>query len=111
MGQSTISKVDYDEDTGKYTLYRKNLFKFINKVDEKDLCITLINKLRDSADKTTLTNEDIEVLYKYYNKDGSKNMPRDKFESMELKNLFPNISGDQLKISILIPMAYDWKKN
>jgi len=72
-----------------------------NKFYEKDLTIEQINMYRKKLNETTLTDYDIELLYKL-SKSNSSNISRDNFTHIPLKDIFNNLPQDEITINNLM---------
>ena len=105
-------EVDYDEDKGNFIIKNKLLWIIPQnkEIMEKDLTIGKINELKQKADKTTLTNYDIDILYQFakmkFNYTGSKN----EFTKIPIVQLFPGLHNSKLKTNEIMPLAYDHVK-
>lgn len=101
---------EYDEDTGIFTIREKYLFglwHYKKTVMEKDLNINQINIMKEQAHKTTFTDDDIDVLYKFASLEFNFNKDRKTFREIPIKEIF-NVSNDQLILNKLVPMAYNY---
>ena len=101
---------DYNEDTGVFTIREPvlfGLFQSKKNISEKDLTIIKINELKEKAHKTTFTNEDLDVLYKFASLEFNFNKDRKTFQEIPIKDIF-KVSDDQLILNKLVPMAYDY---
>lgn len=105
--------VQYNEDTGVFTFQDNGFFSFIRRIlgtgDEQvyegDLSINKINELKEKGNKTTLTDHDIDMLYKFAGYKGGK----DEFQNTPLKDLF-KLNRNDLKMGNLMPLAYGKQK-
>jgi len=96
--------ITYDENTGMFTT--KTLLNLFNTTTyEKDISLTQINDLKAQANKTTMTEDDIDALYAYYKNTYDKTMSRDKFVTTPLKDLFTG--KPSLSTNDLLPIAYN----
>lgn len=101
---------DYNEDTGVFTIGDPilfGLFQSKKNISEKDLTINRINELKEQANKTTFTNEDLDVLYKFASLEFNFNKDRKTFREIQIKEIF-KVSDDKLILNKLVPMAYDY---
>lgn len=96
--------VEYNEDLGEFTIKNDN-----KKMNEKDLSIIKINELKEKANLTTLTREDIDILYLFYTHEFDNKFDKDKFMSIALKNLFVGLDDKKLILNYLMPMAYNYE--
>lgn len=104
--------VNYDEDKGMFTIKNKSILNLFNLgntyIYEKDSCLQQINELKQKADKTTLTDYDINVLYDFakleFKFSGSKN----DFVLTNIKDVFKGLKDDRLIMHKLAEMAYDY---
>jgi hypothetical protein len=107
------SNIKYDESTSSFETKNNSLLGFLNfsdnKVYEKNIGITKINELRESAEATTLTNYDIELLYSYAKKKFNYNNSKYAFLNTPLKDIY--INDKDPTISKLMIAAYDTIKN
>ena len=102
--------VHYDEDMGIFTFQDNNILGFIRKmlgitdktIHESELSVSKINELKEQTNKTTLTDQDTDALYKFSQFKGSKQ----EFLEIPLQNVF-NLSKNDLIISKLMPLAYN----
>jgi hypothetical protein len=107
-----VQEVDYDEDKGNFIIKNKLLWIIPQnkEIMEKDLTVDQINELKQKADKTTLTNYDIDILYQFakmkFNYTGSKN----EFTKIPIVQLFPGLHNSKLKTNEIMPLAYDHVK-
>ena len=107
-----VQEVDYDEDKGNFIIKNKLLWIIPqnNEIMEKDMSIEKINELKQKADKTTLTNYDISMLYQFakmkFNYTGSKS----EFIKIPIVQLFPGLHNSKLKTNEIMPLAYDHVK-
>ena len=101
--------INYDEDKGKFTIKNKFLW-FLNignqEIMEKDLSINKINEMKEQADKTTLTDYDINMLYQYAKKQFNYTKSKDEFTDIPIKQIFSGLEDAKLKTNELMPMAY-----
>ena len=106
--------IGYDEDTGIFILNDNSFLGRVMKVlglgnkevHESELSINTINELKEHANKTTLTEQDIDVLYKFsqYKYKGNKQ----EFIVTPLKNIF-HIDKKHTTLAQLMPLAYGKK--
>ena len=107
-----VQEVDYDEDKGNFIIKNKLLWIIPQnkEIMEKDLTVDQINELKQKADKTTLTNYDIDILYQFakmkFNYTGSKS----EFTKIPIVQLFPGLHNSKLKTNEIMPLAYDHVK-
>ena len=82
--------VIYDEDTGVYTI-KHGLIGWLDiHLNEKDICLTKINELREIADITTLTKYDIDLLFNFAQSAFQFKDNKNNFMMYPLKDIFPN---------------------
>jgi hypothetical protein len=101
---------EYNEDTGLFTIREPfffGLFHHKKNISEKDLSINKINELKEQAHKTTFTNEDLDVLYKFACLEFGFNKDRKEFREIPIKDIF-KVKPDQLVLNKLVPMAYNY---
>ncbi|ARF09619.1 hypothetical protein Indivirus_1_242 [Indivirus ILV1] len=109
----TQINIDYDEDKGKFIIKNKILWIIPNnqEIFEKDLSILKINDLKSKADMTTLSDYDIDMLYRFakikFNYHGTK----DQFISTPMVQLFPGLNKSILKTNEIMPLAYEHVKD
>ncbi len=92
--------VIYDEKNKFYTIKNK-------KVMENNLSINRNNELRKIANVTTLTNDDIELLYKYAKLKNKNIQNKNQFLNEPLKIIFPNNES----INQLMVLAHNYIVN
>lgn len=104
-----LNSINYNENTGTYNI---NDYKLCNSLNlekcnpmEKDLTINQINFLRKIIEKTTLTLNEIKLLNNYSNSFFSTTYDLSQTSNVQLKNLFPNLRGNEYLIDTLIPKA------
>lgn len=111
---SKDDKIIFIEEYGLLIIKNDDLIKEFNisgdRVNEKDLSINMMNGLKEKGNLTTLTQTDIDTLYFFYNNEMDQPVARCHFEKIPLKILFKKIHEDNLTISKLMPMAYEYKK-
>lgn len=103
--------VDYDEDKGKFTVKNKFLWFFNignTDIDEKDISIKKLNEMKEQADKTTLSDYDINMLYQFAKLQFKYTKSQEDFVHTPLKDLFPGLSHKKLKTNELMPLAYEY---
>jgi hypothetical protein len=104
----------YDEKNGSYIENRKLTVMDImsgktNKiVYEKDLTLEQIDNYREKSNKTLLTNYDVGLLHKLSTMEFSTSIGIIDFIKIPLKDLYPSMSNDKLKIDTLLPIAKDF---
>src|SRR5947207_2875986 len=86
---SSDEDIIYDEDQGMF---------IINK----------INNLKEKGNLTTLTNNDIDILFNLANKEFNNIKNKREFMETPLKNIFTNLSDDKLTINKLMVLSYDY---
>lgn len=110
---TTNLPVDYDEDKGKFTVKNKFLWFFNvgdTNIDEKDLSIRKINEMKEQADKTTLSDYDINILYQFAKLQFNYTGSQDDFIVTPLKDLFPTLDSKKLKTNEIMPLSYEFVK-
>lgn len=101
---------EYNEDTGQFITRDRFFFGLLqskNTIYEKDLSINKINELKEQAHKTTFTDEDLDVLYKFASLEFNFSRDRKTFREIPIKDIF-KVSDDQLILNKLVPMAYNY---
>ena len=105
--------IDYDEDKGKFVIKNKFLW-FLDitneEILEKDLSIDKINDLKSQANKTTLTDYDINVLYQFAKSGFNYTKSKDEFTGIPIKDIFKGLEDVQLKTNEIMPLAYEYSK-
>jgi len=102
--------MEYDEDTGLFTSkepYFFGLLQYKKIIYEKDLTINKINEMKEQSNKTTFTDEDLDILYKFASLEFNFGKDRKTFKEIPIKNIF-QLNDDQLILNKLVPMAYDY---
>jgi hypothetical protein len=107
--------IEYNEDNGTFIIKENNFWNTLRKifglgdktVYESDLGVNKINELKEILSKTTLTEQDTDVLYKFACLEFNYNKPRQDFLNEPLKNIF-KLYKDNVCIGKLMPMAYDY---
>lgn len=95
-----MANVSYDEK-GKLYVIKDN-----DNIYEMDVSIEINNDLRRQASVTTLTDEDIKMLYKYAQLKYGLVHDKKQFVDVSLKNLFPGLGINEIMI-----IAYDHINN
>ena len=105
--------VNYDEDKGMFTIKNNSILNLFNlgntHIYEKDSCVQQINELKQKADKTTLTDYDINVLYDFAKLEFKFSGSKDDFILTNIKDVFKGLKDDKLMMHKLAEMAYDYK--
>ena len=109
------NSIEYNEESAMFKIKiknNKNLFNIFGlgnmSIYEKDSSINTINQLKQEADKTTLTEDDINVLYNFAKRGFNYKGSIDAFKNDKLKDIFVGMDEEQLSIHKLAPMAYDY---
>jgi hypothetical protein len=104
--------IAYDEDKGMFITKDKSLLKLFNMgnvhIYDKNISINKINELRETSNNTTLTNCDIDMLYKFASIEFNYDKDKNAFVNEPLKNIFGTLGNDKLIVSKLIMTAFDY---
>ena len=116
MAEGSDETIDYNENYGTLKIKDDTLSKMfgINKnttVYEKDFSINQLNRLKEKGNLTTLTPDDIDTLYFFYEREINNPVPRCRFEEIPLKILFRDIDSNKIIISNLMSIAYTYKNS
>lgn len=107
------SDVNYDEEKGFFTIKGNRILGIFNigntYIYEKNTNVLEINKLKEKADKTTLTDYDIGVLYDFAKLEFGFGGSKDEFVVANIGDVFKGLNDDKLMIHKLIEMAYNYK--
>ena len=107
------NNIKYDEDSGKFTIKNKFLW-FLNigneEIFEKDISISKINSIKEQADKTTLTDYDINILYQFAKLQFNYTKSKDEFTNIPIKQIFKGLEDAKLMTNELMPLAYNYIK-
>lgn len=108
------NSIEYNEDDSVFMIRNNkksllNLFNLGNtRIYEYNSSINTINKLKQEADKTTLTEDDIDTMYNFAQKAFNYKGTKSEFESAKLKDIFVGVGKNNMAIHKLAPLSYDY---
>lgn len=105
------NKVVYDVDKNMFTIKGKSFFgiSWDNKyIYEKDISINENNRLKELADETILTNNDMDLLFKFAQRKYKYNGDMVRFTNTALKDIFYDVDINKVSINYLMPKAYNY---
>jgi len=101
--------IKYDENIGQFII--KDKIFSSKQIDEKDLSINKINELKEKAELSILTQEDIDMLYSFYcHEFNNHGIDKDNFVNIPLKDLFIGLDNKNLILNNLIPLANQYER-
>ena len=102
-------KIQFDDKTGIYTMKGNTIMSLIGigneHIHEKDLNVGEINRLKEQAWKTTLSDYDMDLLYQYAIKKYKFGGDKKQFRGTALKDIFKGLDASKIRINDLMMAA------